>query len=181
MPIMRLRFLKNVFFVCLFSILLSTGCQKKEEPKVQVPPPSGPVYAEKEIRLLEDGARQNPGKAVAWTKLGNALMDAHRYQKAIDAYQKALELDQKNIDVRVDMGTCFKNMGQFDGAVEEYRKAIAVDPGHVNAHRNLGVVLGFDLGDKKGAIKELEESLKLSPYGPGADTAKKMIEELKRS
>ena len=107
-------------------------------------------------------------------------MDSHRYQEAINAYQKALELDQDKVDVRVDMGTCFKNIGQFNRAVEEYRKALTIDPRHVNAHRNLGVVLGFDLGDKKEAIKELEESLRLSSYGPGADNARKMIEELKR-
>jgi len=46
---------------------------------------------------------------------------------------------------------------------------------------NLGVVLGFDLGNKKEAIKELEESLMLSPYGPGTDNTRKMIEELRRS
>ncbi len=179
--ILQSTLLKKLLLACLSSLLLLAGCQKKEEPKVQAPYPSGPVYAQKEIRLLEEGARQNPENAVAWTKLGNALMDAHRYQEAVDAYQKAVELDQKNVDVMVDLGTCFKNIGRFDRAVEEYRKAITIDPRHVNAHRNLGVVLGFDLGDKKEAIKELEESLRLAPYGPGADNARKMIEELKRS
>lgn len=180
-PSLQLTLLKNLLLACLSSFLLLAGCQKKEEPKVQAPYPSGPVYAENEIKLLETAVRQNPKNAMSWTKLGNALMDTRRYQGAIDAYQKAVELDQKNVDVRVDLGTCFKNIGRFDRAVEEYRKAITIDPRHVNAHRNLGVVLGFDLGDKTGAIRELEESLRLAPYGSGADNARKMIEVLKKS
>ena len=180
-PILRSALLTNLFLAFISALLLSAGCQKKEEPKVQAPYPSTRIYSQDEIRLLENAAAQDPKNFSAWTNLGNALMDSRRYQEAVNAYQKALELDQDKVDVRVDMGTCFKNIGQFDRAVEEYRKALTIDPRHVNAHRNLGVVLGFDLGDKKEAIKELEESLRLSPYGPGANNARKMIEELKRS
>jgi tetratricopeptide (TPR) repeat protein len=180
-PIFQLKLLEKLLFACLCSLLLLASCQKKEEPKVQAPYPSSPIYAEDELKLLRNEVNQNPRNISAWTKFGNTLMDSHRYQEAIDAYQKALELDQKNVDVRVDMGTCFKYIGQFERAVEEYRKAITIDPRHVNAYRNLGVVLGFDLGNKKEAIKALEESLRLSPSGPDADNARKALTELTKS
>jgi tetratricopeptide (TPR) repeat protein len=180
-PIFQLKLLKNLLLACLSSLLLLASCQKKEEPKVQSPYPSSPIYAEDELKLLRNEVNQNPKDIAAWIKFGNTLMDSHRYQEAIDAYQKALELDQKKVDVRVDMGTCFKYIGQFEKAVEEYRKAIAIDPRHVNAYRNLGVVLGFDLGNKEEAIKALEESLRLSPHGPDADNARKAIAELTKA
>ena len=162
--------------VSLASFLFLADCRKKEGPAV-----SAHAYSQSEMRFLRDAVNRTPKDATAWINLGNALMDNRRYQEAIDAYQKALELDPKNVDVRVDMGTCFKNIGQPARAVEEYRKAIAINPGHLNAHRNLGIVLGFDLSDKETAIKELEEFIRLSPYGPQADSARKAIEKLKKS
>ena len=32
-------------------------------------------------------------------------------------------------------------------AVKEYRKALELNPQHLNAHKNLGVVLAYDLKD----------------------------------
>jgi tetratricopeptide (TPR) repeat protein len=171
--------MKRILIACLASLLLLANCQKKEEPKGQSPYPGGPVQGQSEITFLQDIVRQDPKNVGAWIKLGNFLMDTHRYQEAIDAYQKAIELDPKNVDVRVDMGTCYRNIGRPDSAVEEYRKAIAINPRHLNAHRNLGMVLAFDLGDKKQAIKEFEEYLRLSPNAPDADQLRQEIARLK--
>jgi tetratricopeptide (TPR) repeat protein len=171
--------MKRILIACLASFLLLANCQKKEEPKAQAPYPAGPVHEENEIALLQNIVKQDPRNVRAWIKLGNSLMDTHRYQEAIDAYQKAIELDPKNMDVMVDMGTCYRNIGRPDSAVEEYRKAIAINPRHPNAHRNLGVVLAFDLGDKKQAIKEFEEYLRLSPNAPDDYQLRQEIARLK--
>jgi len=108
-------------------------------------------------------------------------MDSSRFYEAIDAYQKALALDEKNVNVRVDLGTCYRSVGKPDKAAEEYRKAIAINPNHINAHRNLGIVLAFDLNDKKGAIKEFQEYLRLSPQAPDATQMGQLIEKLRAS
>jgi tetratricopeptide (TPR) repeat protein len=106
-------------------------------------------------------------------------MDTSRFHEAIDAYQKVLELDPKNVDVIVDMGTCYRGIKRSDRAAEEYRKAIAINPRHLNAHRNLGTVLLFDLGNKKQGIKELEEYLRLSPNTPDANQIRQEIARMK--
>lgn len=171
--------MKRILIVCLAFFLLLANCQKKEEPKLRTPIPAGPVHGQNEIMLLQEMVRQNPKNVSAWIKLGNIMMDTSRFHAAIDAYQKALELDQKNVDVRVDMGTCYRNIGRSDRAAEEYRKAIAINPRHLNAHRNLGVVFAFDLGDKKQAVKEFEEYLMLSPNAPDAYRIRQEIAKLK--
>jgi len=171
--------MKRIFIVCLVSLLLFANCQKKEEPKVQTPYPAGPVHGEGEITLLQERVKQNPKDVSAWIELGNVFMDTSRFLEAIAAYQKALELDPKNVDVRVDMGTCYRNIGEAVRAAQEYRKAIAINPTHLKAHRNLGVVLAFDLRDKKQAIKEFEEYLRLSPNAPDAYRVKQEIVRLK--
>lgn len=173
--------MKKLFIACLAAFLFLANCQKKEEPKVQTPLPSGPIQTQNEIRLLQNAVMQNPKNIVAWMNLGNMLMDSSRFQEAINAYQKALELDPKKVDVMVDMGTCYKNIGKPDRAAEEFRKAIKINPGHLYAHRNLGVVLANDIGDKKQAIKEFEEYLRLSPDTPDTQRIRQEVVRLKAS
>ena len=58
--------------------------------------------------------------------------------------------------------------GKPKEAIEEYRKALKLDPNHINANRNTGVVLAYDLNDKKGAVKAFEKYLELAPTAPDA-------------
>jgi cytochrome c-type biogenesis protein CcmH/NrfG len=173
--------MNRLVLVCLVAVFLFANCQKKEEPKVQTPFPSGTMAMQDKILQLQESVRQNPKNLKARIELGNSLMDANRFPEAVDAYQKALEMDPKNTDVRVDMGTCYRSAGQPDKAAEEYRKAIAVNPGHPNAHRNLGIVLAFDLKNKREAIKEFEEYLRVAPNAPDAQKISQLIAELKKS
>jgi tetratricopeptide (TPR) repeat protein len=173
--------MKKVLLVCLAIFLFLANCQKKEEPKVQTPFPAGPVNTQNEIRFLQEALRQDPNNLNASINLGNILMDTSRFDEAINAYQHALELDPKNVDVRVDIGTCYRNIGKPDRAVEEFRKAIKINPRHLYAHRNLGVVLAFDIGDKKSAIKAFEEYLRLSPDTPDAQRIRQEIAKLNAS
>jgi regulator of sirC expression with transglutaminase-like and TPR domain len=66
-------------------------------------------------------------------------------------------------------------------AEKEFRKALEMNPNHAIAHRNLGVVLAYDLKKKDGAVKEFERYLQLSPNAPDADNIRQTIASLKAS
>ena len=100
------------------------------------------------------------------------------HPKNIEAYEKALALNPKNVNVIVDQGTCYRGIGKFDKAVELYRKAIKIDPSFPNAHRNLGVVLAYDLHDAKQALPEFRRYLELVPDAKDADAIKQTIRDL---
>jgi len=172
---------KRLIIICMASLFLLTGCRQKEEPKTRMPFPAEAERAQSQILRLEEMVKQNPRSLSAWIQLGDISMDSSRFYEAIDAYQKALALDEKNVNVRVDLGTCYRSIGKPDKAAEEYRKAIAIDPNHINARRNLGIVLAFDLNDRKGAIKQLEEYLRLSPQAADAAQFRQLIERLETS
>jgi tetratricopeptide (TPR) repeat protein len=175
--------MKYRILVVVLVLIAAIGCsQQRQEPKKgQAGYPGGAAVgiSPEEMRLLEQAAKQSPKNAAAWISLGNALMDSNRFGEAADAYQKALALDPKNVDVLVDMGTCLKNSGRPQQAVEEYRKAIKINPNHLYAHRNMGVVLAFDLKDKKEAAKEFEKYLALAPNAPDAGEIRQMVQNLK--
>ena len=107
------------------------------------------------------------------------MMDSSRFSEAIDAYEKALALEPKNADVRVDLGTCYRNTGKPDMAVKEYRKALEVNPQHMHALKNMGIVYAYDLRDSKEAVKAFEKALSIAPNDPDAERLKQEIQKLK--
>ena len=145
----------------------------------QVVAPPAMVKNPAEIQQLEAIAKANPKNANAWTALGNALMDAQRFAEAIIAYQRSLDIDPKNVDVRVDMGTCYRGVGQPQRAIEEYQKGMGYNPRHPMAYMNSGVVYAYDLGKKAEAAKAFEKYLELAPNAPNAADIRQEIQKLK--
>ena len=164
-------------FTVLF-MFMTYGCQQQKEPKQQTTPLAAPGISPLQVEQLQAATRISPKSAQAWISLGDALMDSRRFGEAIDAYQKGLELDPKNVNARVDMGTSYRGIGKFDRAVDEYRKAIKIDPNFPNAHRNLAIVLSFDLHDTAQGIKEFNKYIELAPNAPDIAAVRQTIREL---
>ncbi len=66
--------MKRFLASCLLALLFLTNCQKKEEPKVQAPLPSGPIQTQNEIGFLQEAVKKDPKDVNAWINLGNILM-----------------------------------------------------------------------------------------------------------
>jgi len=139
-----------------------------------------PPRGNNEIDMLKELVKKDPGNIEAWIRIGNIAMDSERFQEAVDAYGKALEIEPGNADVRVDMGTCYRRLGDPVRAIEEYKKALTYNPNHLYAHKNMGVVLAFDLHKEEEAINAFQTYLKLSPNAPDALQVSDVINDLKR-
>ena len=179
--------MKHVILILFIAAAVISGCKQQQQGQWsqgqagqnQVVVPPAIIKSPQEVQQLEALAKANPKNADAWTALGNAQMDAQRFAEAIISYQRALDINPKDVNVRVDMGTCYRGVGQPEKAVEEYRKAMKYDPRHPMAHMNAGVVLAFDLGRRAEAIKEFEKYLELSPNAPNAADIRQEIQKLK--
>ncbi|MEK6743552.1 MAG: tetratricopeptide repeat protein [Nitrospirota bacterium] len=179
--------MKHTMLVLLIAAAVVSGCKQQQQGQWsqgqagqnQVVTPPAMIKGPQEIQQLESLAKANPKNAAAWTALGNAQMDAQRFAEAIISYQRSLAIDPRNVDVRVDLGTCYRGVGQPEKAVEEYRKGMKIDSRHPMAHMNAGVVLAFDLGRRAEAAKEFEKFLELSPNAPNAADIRQEIQKLK--
>lgn len=120
-------------------------------------------YAQK-AKALENEVINNPQNTKAWIQLGHVYFDTKKYDKAINAYEKALKLNPSNADVLTDLGIMYRRSGQFRKAIEKFDKAVAVDPNHQNARLNKGIVLMHDLGDQYGAVQAWEDLLEINPF-----------------
>ncbi len=163
----------------IFIAALVAGCEREEDRPVVQPGAAPSINLEGEIRVLQNVVRDDPQNVQAWVKLGNFLMDSNRCTEAIEAYGKALELDPSDNNARVDKGTCYRRIGRPDMAAEHFREAIEVDPAHPFAHRNLGVVLAFDMRKYKEGREEFEKYLELSPAASDRAQIEKIISDLK--
>lgn len=109
---------------------------------------------------------------------GNSYFDSGNYKDAINSYQKALDIDSGNVDVRVDMGIAYFNLNYIDEALREFKKGTEVNPKHSKAWYNLGIAYKKknDISSFKNAW---ENFLKVSPDSPEAKSVKKELESLK--
>ncbi|HCG99253.1 MAG: hypothetical protein A2074_00310 [Candidatus Aquicultor primus] len=129
---------------------------------------------------LEKAVEANPKDLGNLILLGNAYHGQQIHDKAIDVYTRALELDPKNVDVRIDRATNYFYSGQVDTATAEGIKGVELDPKHANARFNLGIFYSAQ-GKNKEAVESFKAYLKLEPKGEGADRAKAQIEVLEKA
>ena len=61
---------------------------------------------------------------MARSNLGAALSKAGQYEEAIVEYQQALELEPRNLPVRVNLGLAYYKTAQISAAAEELAKAV---------------------------------------------------------
>jgi len=123
---------------------------------------------------------KNPKDLEALVFLGNANYDIQRFDKAAEYYERAVVLDAKNLHVRTDLATSYRNTGKVDQAVKELKQVLAIEPKHENALYNLGVILLNDKKDVKGALKAWDTLVSKGPTDSKYDALRKRIQELKR-
>lgn len=99
------------------------------------------------------------------------------YDSAKGDCEKAVAFSSKTADAHFWYGVSMGRWGETKGIMKalflvkpikrEMQTTIALDPGHGGAHHVLGEILwqlpGFAGGDKKQALKEFEEAVRLSP------------------
>lgn len=82
--------------------------------------------------------------------------------KAVEAYQRVLELDPEHAAAHINLGTLYYNRQEYALAEKHYRSAVAVDPRYALAHFDLGNVLD-ETGRVGEAIQTYKTALQLAP------------------
>jgi tetratricopeptide (TPR) repeat protein len=118
---------------------------------------------EEELRQLEKAAADSPDNPLMWISVGNACFDFNLPEKAIQAYQTALELQPENANVWTDLGIMYRRIGDSEKAVAIFEKAQKIHPGHEMSLLNIGIVRLHDLNDQEGALNAWEKLLQINP------------------
>ena len=93
---------------------------------------------------------------------GNDLLSHGKYNEAINAYEKAVEINPHYYPAWVDMGNALDEIGKHDEAVQAYNEAIEINPHCDAAWENKGRVL-YNQGKYNEAIECFDEETKIDP------------------
>ena len=111
-------------------------------------------------------ASEGTDDAVVWFERG-CLLDAEprKWDEAVEAYQKAIELAPDYADAYCNLGAIRYNQGQRRAAREAFEACLAREANHVEANFNLANVLEED-GEDQRALMHYRRALAADPLYP---------------
>jgi tetratricopeptide (TPR) repeat protein len=160
------------------------------------------------LAKFEEAVAAKPDLQAGWTAIAKVQLRAKKYDKAIEAANKALELDSDTPDMYVILYDAYRatgnkakaeemkakmpananvlfndaaraiNAGKDGDAEPLLKQAVAADESFAAAHYELGM-LYVRTGKNADAKTHLEKYLSLDPNGKDAATAKEMLKYVK--
>ena len=93
---------------------------------------------------------------------GDRYLKEGSYERAVESYAAAIELNPKDIDARRKLGEAHANYGKTGLALEEFARIIEIDPSYTHAYNYRGFLY---IKDEKWeeAAREFESALKVDP------------------
>jgi len=94
--------------------------------------------------------------------LGLRLRQQGRIKKAIDHYDKAIELNPQDAEAYYNRGNAKRALGDHQGAITDFDKAIELNPKDAEAYNNRGNAKA-DSGNYQEAIIDYNKAIELNP------------------
>jgi tetratricopeptide (TPR) repeat protein len=123
---------------------------------------------QKAIALGKDKA------AVTWNDLGSLYLNAKNPTKAIEAYQKAINLASKYLPPRIGLGNAFLARRKYQEALTVFRQALALDPKSYEAWYGKALV-EERLRQHQAALISYQQALTLKPNSQVALAARQRV------
>ncbi len=93
-------------------------------------------------KIYELAYQSGSKKASHYSDLGYYYGILKKYDEAIAACQKVIEIDPKNVYAYNNMGYALRKQEKYEEAIAAYQKAIEIDPKNAYAYNNMGLALG---------------------------------------
>jgi len=94
--------------------------------------------------------------------LGVVKNDAGKYEQAIGAYHRAIDLDPNDAYPHNGLGNVYDDQGKYEQAIGAYNRAIDLDPNDASPHNGLGIVYRAQ-GKYEEAIGAYHRAIDLDP------------------
>jgi tetratricopeptide (TPR) repeat protein len=93
---------------------------------------------------------------------GLAYTNLEEYEKALENYGRAIELDPEDTVAYINRGVTFAGLKEYERALEDFGRAIELDPKDAGAYNNRGLAYA-DLKEYERALEDYERAIQLDP------------------
>ena len=123
-------------------------------------------WLEKARRALSDADSRNPDSAMVHFEAGELNRAAGWYDKAVDSYRRALQLEPQNGNIWDRLARTYQSMpGRQVEAAQAFEKAVELQPSYFEPYLDFGTFY-FRLGNYSEAESQLQRAIQLAPEGP---------------
>jgi len=119
--------------------------------------------ADKQAEPVLAKLKTDPRNSGLLNQLGTIYKKTHQFKDAAGYYQKALDVDPKNVAARTDLASCMFYEGDADGALQQLQQSLSYDPKDANSLFNLGLIRLQAKNDRQGAVAAWQQLLKSNP------------------
>ena len=119
--------------------------------------------ADKRAEPLLEKLKSDPKNSDLLIQTGKIYLATHQFKEAAAYYDKALQVDPKNVPIRTEMASCLYYSGDVDGAISQLQQALHYNPKDANSLFNLGMIKWQGKQDSKGALAAWQQLLKSNP------------------
>jgi len=116
--------------------------------------------------LWMDIAAKSPNKARGYNEIGLHYINAHEYEKALEAFKRLLALDPYLPTVYTNLGLAYEGLGRIDLALATYEKAATLNPTDPTAYYNMGILYYQNLKNRARALEFFIKARDLNPLEP---------------
>ncbi|MGB4774385.1 MAG: tetratricopeptide repeat protein [Daejeonella sp.] len=125
------------------------------------------------VEMMYDGAfkeavdffieykKTDPEEAQLFFYLSICFTQLERYEDALKAIDKNIEIDPKFADAYFNKATVFEKQEKYNEALEAYKKAIDLEPFYSNTYYNIGVLLLDHLNKYEEALEFFTKAIEL--------------------
>jgi cytochrome c-type biogenesis protein CcmH/NrfG len=121
------------------------------------------AMADKKAAPLLEKLKSDPKNSDLLFQAGNIYKATHQFKEAVGYYDKALQVNPKNVAVRTEMASCLYYNGDVEGAISQLQQALHDSPNDANSLFNLGMIEWQGKQDKQGALAAWQHLLKSNP------------------
>ena len=101
-----------------------------------------------------------PNSFQIYNLLGSCFASLNLYSKAIEYYEKAVDINSKISSIYINLGKTCNHINDNEKALINYKKAIDLDPNNASVHNSIGIIL-LIYKDYSSSIKHLNKAIEL--------------------
>ena len=107
--------------------------------------------------------KKDPNNSDLLDQLGAIYHSTHQFKEAAAYYDKAVQIDPRNVALRTKLAISLYRSGDVDGAIAQLNRALSYDPKDANSLFDLGMIRLQGKQDSKGALAAWRQLLKSNP------------------